>query len=334
VPRKLYSFSTPSVPLLKKGEVFTQKLVFAYQRFSYQWLLPILSHLPFFLSENITRLRGCFNAYFDLEWRTIALGERCVKSNVLHAIKKIQPEISNFGLRVKTYQRFITYAREELDAAMFPHRDLKAIFQRSQIEGFEQWEKILNKGKGLVVLTCHYDCFTMGVTLMAMKGYKVNLMTSNAVADPRLSRHVQKFYKDKYQGMEAYFNGGKTVHVEDNLRFFYQALSNNEIVFILADLPAASKENNPKIIAPFINNHYHMAPGPFRMALKTNSQMAGFYCLRQGGGRYHIHCSAAYDPQDLDHTITHLYDFLQQPIKKYPERWFASDLLNSYIADE
>jgi len=313
---------------------FRKKLIFAYQRFSYQLLLPLLSRLPFFLAEGITSLRGMFNAMLDLEWRSIALGKQFVKANTYNAISRIKPEAKPAELHFKTARRFIRFAREELDAAMFLHRNLKPVFQRSLIQGFEQWEKALDSGKGLVVLTCHYDCFTMGFTLLAMKGRKVNLMTSNVVQDPRVSPHVQTFYQQKYQGIENYFNGGKVVHVEDNLRFFYQALANNEIVFILADLPASSKNNSPNIIAPFIDNHYYMAPGPFRLALKTNSHMAAFYCLNQSSGHYQIQCSEVYNPEDLDHTVTHLYDFLQQPIQRYPERWIASDVFSGYLSDE
>jgi lauroyl/myristoyl acyltransferase len=172
----------------------------------------------------------------------------------------------------------------------------------------------------------------MGITLMAMKGYKVNLMTSNVINDPRVSRHVEKFYEKKYAAMEKYFNGGKTMHVEDKLRFFYQALENNEIVFILADLPSSTTKTTPDIIAPFMDGTYHMAPGPFRLALKTKSRMAAFYCLNQGFGKYHVHCSDTYSSDNLDDTVEHLYDFLQQPIKKYPQRWHAAELLNTYLS--
>lgn len=318
--------------LLSPG--FKKKLIFAYQRFSYQLLLPFLSHLPFFLAEGISSLRGTFNALFDLEWRSIALGKKFVKTNTYTAISRIKPEAKAAELQFKTLQRFIYFAREELDAAMFSHRNLEPVRQRSIIEGFRQWEQALDSGKGLVVLTCHYDCFTMGLILLAMHGRKVNVMSSNVVQDPRVSQYVQQFYKEKYQGIENHFNGGKVVHVEDNLRFFYQALANNEIVFILADLPAGSKNNNPNIIAPFIDNHYYMAPGPFRLALKTGSHMAAFYCLSQSLGRYHIKCSDVYNPQDLDNTVAHLYDFLQRPIKRYPHRWIASDVMTNYLYDE
>ncbi len=320
--------------MTEKSLSFKRKLVFAYQRLSYQWLLPLLSHLPFFLSESITTLRGYFNAVFDLEWRSIAIDHKYIKAGTYRAISQISPDLTPSEVKLKTYQRFVTFAREELDAAMFPHRNLQAVFQRSIINGFQQWARVLDSGKGLVVLTCHYDCFTMGVTLMAMKGRKVNLMTSNVVENAQLSPYVQDFYAKKYQAMEGYFNGGKAVHVEDSLRFFYQALANNEIVFILADLPAPSKDKNSSIVAPFINNNYHLAPGPFRMALKTNSPMAAFYCLNKGGGKYHIQCSEVYDPHDQLNSVAHLYDFLQQPIKRHPEKWFVSELLNGYLSDE
>lgn len=310
---------------------FRKKIIFAYQRFSYQLLLPFLSRLPFFLSEPLTSIRGIINAVFDLEWRSIALGENFVRANTHKAIALIKPNAGNFELRYKTTQRFIRFAREELDAAMFPHKNLASVFQKSSIDGFQKWEKTLDSGQGLVVLTSHFDCFTMGFALLAMKGRKVNLMTSNIVQDPRVSQYVQNFYTLKYQGLASHFNGGKSVHHEDNLRFFYQALKNNEIVFILADLPATAKNNNPEISAPFIDADNHMASGPFRMALKTGSKMAAFHCLNQSLGHYKIQCSDVYNPQKLEHTISHLYQFLQQPIKRSPERWLASDVYSMAI---
>jgi len=310
----------------------SKKTTLAYQKISYQWFLPFISFVPVNVAEVLFWIRGLFNGLLDLEWRSIALNSKFVKIGTFNALDKIAPQSSLMEKRLITYQRFISFAREELDAAMFAHHDLKYFFDRSHIIGFEQWERVLDSNKGLVVLTCHYDCFTMGVTLLGLTGRKVNLMTSSVVEDPRLSKEIQIFYNKKYRGMEKYFNGGKAVHVEDNLRFFYNALNNNEIVFILADLPAPNKSSTPQIIAPFIDNHYYMAPGPFRLAQKTKSKMAAFYCSNQGSGQYNIHCSDVYDPDDINRTVSKLYAFLQKPIKKHPGRWWTSELMNNYIS--
>ncbi len=303
----------------------------AYQKISYQWLLPLMSHLPVFFGEKFSWLRGLVNGILDLEWRSIAMNSKFVKTGTYHALDKIVPQSSPLKKRFLTYQRFISFSREELDAAMFPHRNIKQLFDKSHIYNFASWQQTIQSGTGLVVLCCHYDCFTMGMVMLGMKGIKVNAMSSS-IDDPRVSEEVKNFYDKKYRGMEKYFNGGQIIDIEDNLRFFYNALHNNEIVFILADLPATGKDASPQIIAPFIDNHYHMAPGPFRLAQKTHSKMAAFYCLNQGSGQYHIYCSDVYDIKDISHTVSQLYTFLQQPIKKYPGRWWTSELMNHYIS--
>lgn len=306
------------------------KVTLAYQKMGYNWFLPFISHLPIGFAEKLSWIRGLINGVFDLEWRSIALNSKFVKIGTFNALDKITPQSSSRKKRFLTYQRFISFAREELDAAMFPHRDFKSFLKKSHVYDFSQWEKIIQSDKGLVVLCCHYDCFTMGMVILGMKGIKVNAMSSS-IDDPRVSPSVKIFYDKKYRGMEKYFNGGKIIDIEDNMRFFYNALKNNEIVFILADLPAASKNSTPQIIAPFIDNHYYMAPGPFRLAQKTQSKMAAFYCFNQGSGEYSIHCSDVHDP-DNKHTISELYDFLQKPIKKHPGRWWTSELMNHYIS--
>lgn len=125
-------------------------------------------------------------------------------------------------------------------------------------------------------------------------------------------------------------NGGKVVHFEKNLRFFYKALERGEVVVILADLPAGSMKT--EVIVPFLGGTRRMAPGAWRMAKKTDSALGAFVCLHDAPDSYRVlsYLAGYQRPADPVRVMTPLYKFLDQQIRLHPERWWASELLLNY----
>jgi lauroyl/myristoyl acyltransferase len=300
------------------------------QRIDYGFSLPTMANLPLPLGERLAKIRGVSNFFFDYDWRSTALGHRFVRGGTYQAMSMLSPGSGRLGCMVATLHRFIHYSREEWEACLLAGKYMQTIFRQSTFEGFDKLLKYQQDGRGVVLLTCHFDSFVMGIVLLGMAGLRINAVSSSVVEDSRVHPSVQKFYYDKYRNMEKFMNGGKVAHFEKNLRFFYRALERGEAVVILADLPAGSRKTG--VIVPFLGSTRRMAPGAWRIAKKTDSALGAFVCLHDAPGNYHVLCYLAGEQWSADPAwvMTPVYKFLDQQIRLRPERWWASELLPKY----
>jgi len=297
------------------------------QRIDYRVLLPLLSRMPLYWGESLSKVRGIINFALDYEWRSMALQHRYIRKRSLEAMQIILPETSKQRLITTTINRFIHNSREEWQALLFGRDIMNKINQKSIVEETNNLLSIQKKGRGIVMLSCHFDSFCMGTVLMGMRGLIVNGVNTAMIEDIRIHPDVRSFFNRKYRAMENHMYG-KIVYWEVDLPFFYQALEKGETVILLGDIPG-SKSN---IYIPFLNRSFRMPLGAWHMAKKTGSAIGAFICLHNSTGSYRVIClpPREIDPDDPVSTMLPIYVFFEKWIKRYPERWLAADLLPAF----
>jgi len=290
--------------------------------------LPLIARLPLRLGYRLTAWRGRFNWAFDREWRSISIGQRYIRAATDQAIKQIVPDLPATETGRLTRRRFEGNSREEFEAYLLMQGRVREL--NFSVLGLESVQKQLARGRGVVLLTMHFDSFILGMVCLGMSGLVVNVMTSDVVENPLVNGCVRRFFFGKYRSMERYLQGGKAVHVEQNMRFFYQALLNGECVVVLADLPASSEKDHPMWMQ-FLGRERSFLSGAFRLARSTESALAGFVCQWEGGDKYTVTLSECVLPEELNEASYHrVYAFLEAAILHKPERWWAADLLRAF----
>lgn len=290
--------------------------------------LPLLARLPLRLGYHLAAWRGTLNWVFDREWRSISLGQRYIRAATYQAIKQILPDMSAAETKRLTRRRFEGNSREEFEAYLLIQDRLREL--SFSIRGLESVKEQSARGRGVVLLTTHFDSFILGIVCLGMSGLVVNVMTSDVVENPLVDSCVRRFFSGKYRGMERYLQGGKAIHVEQNLSFFYQALLNGECVVVLADLPT-SRDKDHQIWVRFLECERSFLSGAFRLAQRTRSALAGFVCQWEGMDKYTVTLSECIPPEEVNEkSYRQVYAFLEVPIRCKPERWWSSDLLRTF----
>jgi lauroyl/myristoyl acyltransferase len=263
----------------------------------------------------------------DYDWRSIALNYQYIRTRTRQAMQMISPDAGDRVWDQKTRIRFVHNSREEWQATLFGSRVMETINRQSTVEGLDDLLAIQGTGRGMVMVGCHFDSFCMGMVLLGMKGLKVNVINTKAIEDPRIHPHVRAFFQKKYRNMEYHMNGRMAYH-ETSLPYFYQALERSETVALMGDIPGSKT----RIVLPFLGTRFKMPVGAWRMAKKTNSLLGGFICLHEGVGRYRVVClpPRELDPDSPVETLRPVYAFLEDWIRRMPERWVSSDLLPAY----
>ncbi|MCK4603323.1 MAG: hypothetical protein KAU41_01325 [Deltaproteobacteria bacterium] len=305
------------------------KLGHLMQAVDYGIVLPAMARMPLVLGENLSRLRGALQAIIDYDWRSMALGKRYVRKDSYEAIRIIMPEAGKRRWLIAAFERFIYFSKEEWEASLFGQQVMSSIAKNCLIDGLPELLRIQRQGRGLVMVTAHFDSYLMGMVLLGMKGLRSNLVTSSVVENPRVHPAVRSYFNRKYRAME-YRMGGKLVHFEVDLSFFNGALERGETVFLVAD----TQGSRSTVSIPFLGASFRMPLGAWHMAKKTGSAIGAFVCLHQAPGRYRVVCLS---PQDIDYnspgnTMEPVYAFLESWIRKTPERWLAMEHLLNYDA--
>jgi len=298
------------------------------QKFEFGILLPLLSRLPLWMGDPLSRIRGIFHALLGFDWRAKALGMNYVKKQTYKAMGIMSPENSTLKKKILTWQRFIYNSKEEWQAGLFAHiAVMKHIAGKSKIESLDILLKNQRKGQGQVLISCHFDSFCLGMVLMGMQGLHINVVNTSDIEDQRIHPTVRSFFQTKYINMEKLING-RMPYYQKEMSYFYHVLDKGEIVTLMGDIPGGKSD----IIIPFLGTKFKLPLGAWHMAKETGSLIGGYMVVQKGLGSYHV---VSYPPVEIDQTdpyktLIPIYNFMERWIKKMPQRWISADLLPGY----
>jgi lauroyl/myristoyl acyltransferase len=201
------------------------------------------------------------------------------------------------------------------------------IAENSRIDCLDHLLAHKRDGKGLVLVSCHFDSFCMGMVLMGMKGLKVNVINTAMIEDQRIQKDVRNFFQKKYRAMESRMNG-RMPYYQTEMNYFYRVLEKGEIVTLMGDIPGSRST----LSLNFLGKGFKVPLGAWNLARKTGSLVGAYVCIRESLGKYRVVCIPPYapDPDDPLKTLKPVYSFMEAWISKYPHRWVSSDLLPGY----
>jgi predicted LPLAT superfamily acyltransferase len=294
-------------------------------RADFQHLLPALAALPIGLGHALSAMRGHINASTGRDWRSMALGFRHIAKQSPLGYRALAPEATQAQVRRWCHRRFVVEARDEYEARLIARGRVGEL--DCQVDPAAALEQLRNRGRGLVLLTPHFESFFLGVAFLARSGAKVNLMSSAVTHDPRVDPQVQRHFTAKYRGLERFLNGGQVVDLELGTRTFYRMLERKEVLVILGDAPVLPG-GGAAMEVDFLGARRLLAGGPLRLAQRTHSDLGCYVCRHLGGARYQLQLGPIGAAEDRS-TVDRVYQFLSQAITANPGGWWSADLLPS-----
>lgn len=304
-----------------------------FLQLSFAWVLPLAARLGLWCNKRwaraLARLTGELAWRLDVDWRTVALRQHFVAERTRAAVREIWPGATATQIEQQVRRRFLCAAQEELDGHYFA---LDAPMQRECVfDGLAELQAAARQG-GMVILTLHFDTTLMGVVQLGRQGLCLNLMTSAIVEDARVPAVVQRFFRRKYEGIARHLNGGHYWHSETHMRDFYRALQRGEGAVVLCEAPASQRRE--AFMTDFLGRQRAFMRGALRMAEKTGAAVVGMICTRVEGERYRITLSPVYTPgtaTTIEEGMQAVYGFLSRAVQADPGRWWAADLLPSFV---
>lgn len=187
------------------------------------------------------------------------------------------------------------------------------------IEGKENLDKALSKGKGVVVVSGHFGNFPLLLTKLAVLGYKVNLLVRK-MRDENADEYFNK--KRLALGVKSIYTHPRNACISESIA----ALRNNEIVFTLMDQNFGSRGG---VFVDFFGRKAATATGSVIFSLRTGASIVPAFIVRNPDGRTHRLIiepvlELVQDPdkqKTIEKTVAKITSIIEKYIREYPAEW-------------
>jgi Kdo2-lipid IVA lauroyltransferase/acyltransferase len=177
------------------------------------------------------------------------------------------------------------------------------------VEGYENLEAALAKGKGVLLISGHIGNWERMGHWVSAKGYPVSVVARNA-NDPEMNEIVLRLRNQA--GMDVIPRGDAIEPVRDRL-------AKNELVGLLPD------QNSEEIFVPFFGHPCGTVKGPAVISRRYRAPLIPIYYMRAGPNQYHLIIEPALEPEpgydQIEGLTRAINTSLERAIRRYPDQY-------------
>jgi KDO2-lipid IV(A) lauroyltransferase len=265
------------------------------------WLFRLL---PLKISVSIGGILGGLIYYIDSKHRKIAfnnLKESFKEKSDKEIISIIKKLYKNIG---KSFVEFVS----------LPKLNKERLLKLVKIEGKENLENAISKGKGVIVIVSHFGNWELVGAVYPLFG------PSSAVAFPQSNKWVDKLI-NKYRRA----TGLKILYTGNAIKDLIRSLRKKEIIGLLADQDAGGEG----VFVEFFGRYASTHKGPVVLSLKTGAPVILTFLIREKDNTHRLVIEKEIDivktnnfEEDVKVNTTKWVKILEDYIRKYPEQWF------------
>ncbi|MBP6963747.1 MAG: lysophospholipid acyltransferase family protein [Armatimonadetes bacterium] len=214
------------------------------------------------------------------------------------------------------WKSFRNLFRTVIEFLRLPVMTREEILDLASESGAEYLKQAMSLGRGVIVMSAHYDNWELTAARMAADGYKVNAIIREA-NDAQVNAFVN----------EARERFGMHSIGRDDLRAAIQCLRRNEGLAILAD------QNIQKggVWVEFFGHPATAAPGPAVLALRTGAPIVPVFIMRDEQNHHHIRFFPPLElvrtddtERDIQENTALITRTIEEQVALHPEQWMWS----------
>lgn len=210
---------------------------------------------------------------------------------------------------------FTSIGRQAAEVCLFPKYTRENVSKTVVYEGFENFERALARGKGVMFLTAHIGAWELSAFAHSLYGYPLNVVMrplDNPYLD-RLTRHYRTMH------------GNKAVD-KDFARGLIAAMRKGETVGVLMDTNMIPSQG---VFVDFFSIPACTASGVARVALKTDAAVVpGFTIWDPGLRKYRLRFDPAIElvrtgnsEADVVANTQKFTSVIEDYARRYPDQW-------------
>ncbi len=210
---------------------------------------------------------------------------------------------------------FTSLGRQVAEVCLFPKYTHENVSKTVVYEGFENFERALARGKGVLFLTAHLGAWELSAFAHSLYGYPLNIVM----------RPLDNPYLDRLTRRYRTIHGNKSVD-KDFARGLIAAMRKGETVGVLMDTNMIPSQG---VFVDFFGIQACTASGIARVALKTDAAVVpGFTIWDPALKKYRLRFDS---PAKLIRTGNHEADvvantalftkIIEDYVRRYPNQW-------------
>ncbi|MBP9854236.1 MAG: mitochondrial fission ELM1 family protein [Candidatus Omnitrophica bacterium] len=253
--------------------------------YAIKFISSILQCLPVNIALGFGRRLGDIMFYADRKHKALSYANL----NMAFAGEKTPEELRNIS---KTLFRNI--GQNIIELFRLPLMNKKLFEKYVAIDGKENIDDALKKGKGCILLAFHFGSWEMANIFCPMYGYPYNVLVRNQTRFKKLNDLLNSYRS---------CNGSVIINRGTGIKSLINSLKNNEVVGMVVDQGGKDGE-----LVPFFNRPASMSVGAIRMAMKHDVPICFSVIIRQKGPYHKIIIHKPFELQKTENTesdITH-----------------------------
>lgn len=215
-------------------------------------------------------------------------------------------------------QSLVNYCKYLADFVRFPSFGREALIEAVDGEGrFEALNRVLERGKGAVIVCMHFGNWDLGAGAAAARGYPLAVV-AETFADPRLDAMVA--------GARERL-GMRVIKMEKAGPSLLRQLKENGLLALLIDRP--SPGDGVKVT--FFGEEVEVPAGPARLALRTGATVIPTAFARTDPRRAEVTTLCDFDictertgneEEDIQRLTQAIMSSHERFIRRYPDQWY------------
>src|SRR5882724_11401193 len=211
---------------------------------------------------------------------------------------------------------FTSLGRQLAEVCQFPRYTKENVGRVVVYDGFENYERAVARGKGVLFLTAHFGGWELSAFVHSLQGHWMHVVV----------RNLDNIYLDRLIQRYRSMHGNTTVSKDNFVRGLLAAMKGGEVVGILMDTNMTPPQG---VFVNFFGIPACTASGLARIAMRTDAAVVPGFCVWDSVlKRYRLR----FDPfMELLRTGDEEADILantglftekiEEFVRKYPEQW-------------
>ena len=211
---------------------------------------------------------------------------------------------------------FTSLGRQLAEVCLFPTYTPENVGKVVVYDGFENFERALARGKGVLFLTAHLGAWELSAFTHSLYGHPLHIVM----------RPLDNVYLDRLMRRYRTMHGNSTVDKDDFVRGLLSAMKAGETVGILMDTNMTPPQG---VFTHFFGIPACTASGLARIALRTDAAVVpGFTIWDPGLRKYRLRFDTALklirtgnDDADIRANTALFTKVIEEYVRKYPDQW-------------
>jgi len=220
-------------------------------------------------------------------------------------------------LRRYLRQIFRNFVKYLVDFCRFSKLSREYILSCVKIEGKENLDKALARGRGVILLTAHLGNWEMGGAVIASMGYPLY-----GIALDHKDRRINDFFLK-----QRAFADVNIIHIGSQLKSCFRVLKKNALLAILGDRDFSEKGG---LEVTFFGKPALFPRGPAFFSMRTGALTIPAFILRENDDSFRLVFERAVEykstgnrERDMRSFIEKYTRIMERYIRQYADQWYA-----------